>query len=489
MVMALVKAVLASANKRCRFGRWQAATLATGRTDWSREGGAMDVPLPAKVGVDFLGLPPSARELGPPPGRTIDVIAVRGCFGVMHYQLDGPRDGELCVWVHGLGDFCKHSDLLAAALIAGGYRVLRFDFFGRGWSDSPAGAAYDMEMYIGQMRALFETLTLGGKPKTLIGWSMGGLIAQGYTEKFPSDVVRLVLLAPAGVMTSSKLPPCLSGLQCLFNACACLVPTLRSVAFPASEGWSMAGAAPTAAERKSLMAGDFHDRNIDSTNCQAMAAWQQAQAAAVAGHSEAVMQSVIKMPWTTAAPLVRAVGNDSQKRRRPTLLLRGSDDPVVTIDDRALEQYSLAYGEQLQAPPPPAATGHCFYLEEPTATHQLILAFLARPLPSRSSASSSGGASGGGGGGGGVGKKTSAAAQSAASDGGRTAATEGGGGGGGMSDERLDGLLQAVSDGLVDESTEVGGGGGILAPSPRAGAGGGEAAAAAAAEGSSSVVL
>ena len=102
----------------------------------------MDVPLPAKVGVDFLGLPPSARELGPPPGRTIDVIAGRGCFGVMHYQLDGPRDGELCVWVHGLGDFCKHSDLLAAALIAGGYRVLRFDFFGRGWSDSPAGAAY-----------------------------------------------------------------------------------------------------------------------------------------------------------------------------------------------------------------------------------------------------------------------------------------------------------------------------------------------------------
>ena len=27
-------------------------------------------------------------------------------------------------------------------------------------------------------RALFETLTLGGKPKTLLGHSMGGLIAQ-----------------------------------------------------------------------------------------------------------------------------------------------------------------------------------------------------------------------------------------------------------------------------------------------------------------------
>ena len=175
------------------------------------------VPLPATVGVDFLRLPPSNRELGPPPGRTIDVMVRRGCFGVMHYQLDGPRDGELCVWVHGLGDFSYRSDLLAGALIAGGYRVLRFDFFGRGWSDSPAAAGYDMDMYIGQMRALFETLTLGGRRKTLIGHSMGGLIAQGYTEKYPGDVARLVLLAPAGVMTSSKLPPCLSGLQCLFD--------------------------------------------------------------------------------------------------------------------------------------------------------------------------------------------------------------------------------------------------------------------------------
>ena len=239
----------------------------------------MDVPLPAAVGVDFLGLPPSFSDLGPAPGRKIDVIAVRGCFGVVHYQLDGPRDGELCVWVHGLGDFSYRSDLLAATLIEAGYRVLRFDFFGRGWSDTPAAARYDMEMFIGQMRALFETLTLGGKPKTLIGHSMGGLIAQGYTEKFPSDVVRLVLLAPAGVMTSSAMPPCLPGLQCLFSACACLVPKLKSAAFPASEGWGTANAAPSAEMRKAQLSqgNDFHARSIDSTNAQAVRAASRTQ--------------------------------------------------------------------------------------------------------------------------------------------------------------------------------------------------------------------
>ena len=412
------------------------------------------VPLPATVGVDFLRLPPSNRELGPPPGRTIDVMVRRGCFGVMHYQLDGPRDGELCVWVHGLGDFSYRSDLLAGALIAGGYRVLRFDFFGRGWSDSPAAAGYDMDMYIGQMRALFETLTLGGRRKTLIGHSMGGLIAQGYAEKYPGDVARLVLLAPAGVMTSSKLPPCLSGLQCLFTACSCLVPALRSVAFPPSQGFSASGDAPTAAERQSLMDGDFHPRNIDGANCQAVAAWQKAQAAAVTGHSDVVMQSVLKMPWTTAAPLVRTVGNDSQKRRRPTLLLRGSDDTIVTIDERALEQYKLAYGDQLHAPAPLANTGHCFFLEESAATHQLILDFLAKPLPSKS-----------GGGGGTPSASAGSSPRATKKDTKSPAAAEGraavGGGkvagraGKGVSDEQLEGLLQAVSDGLVDQSVEV----------------------------------
>ncbi len=408
---------------------------------------AMDVPLPATVGVDLIRLPPSTRELGPPPGRTIDVMVRRGCFGVMHYQLDGPRDGELCVWVHGLGDFSYRSDLLAAALVAAGHRVLRFDFFGRGWSDSPAAAGYDMDMYVGQMRALFETLTLGGRRKTLIGHSMGGLIAQGYTEKFPSDVARLVLLAPAGVMTSSKLPPCLSGLQCLFSACSCLVPMLRSVAFPPGQGFNASGAAPTAAERQSLMDGDFHPRNIDGPNCQAVAAWQQAQAAAVPGHSDVVMQSVLKMPWTTAAPLVRSVGNDSQKRRRPTLLLRGSDDTIVTIDERALEQYQLAYGQQLLAPPPLANTGHCFFLEESAATHQLILDFLAKPLPAKS----------GGGTASAPGKEAKKETVTGAVAGGPMAGVSKGGGraGKGVSDEQLEGLLQAVSDGLVDQSTEV----------------------------------
>ena len=231
------------------------------------------VPMPASVGVDILSMPPSFRSLGPAPGRKIDVIAVRGCSGNVHYQLDGPREGELVVWVHGLGDFCHRSDLLTMALVAAGYRVLRFDFFGRGWSDAPPMARYDLAMHVGQMRALMETLTMGGRPKTLIGHSMGGLIAQAYTEQHPTDVVRLVLLAPAGVMTSRALPPCFSAVQCLLNACTCLLPTVRSQGFSPGKGgtpWRPAASAPTAAERQEKMALDFHPAQIDSANCRTL---------------------------------------------------------------------------------------------------------------------------------------------------------------------------------------------------------------------------
>ena len=62
------------------------------------------VPMPASVGVDILSMPPSFRSLGPAPGRKIDVIAVRGCSGNVHYQLDGPREGELVVTIDAFDD-------------------------------------------------------------------------------------------------------------------------------------------------------------------------------------------------------------------------------------------------------------------------------------------------------------------------------------------------------------------------------------------------
>ena len=167
-----------------------------------------------------------------------------------------------------------------------------------------------------------------------------------------------------------------------------------------------------------------------------------------------------RRPWTTSAPLVRTVGADSQKRRRPTLLLRGDSDQIVTIDDRCLDQYELAYGHMLEAPAPLANTGHCFYLEEPGKTHELILAFLGRPIPEKGEKTGSVG---------GAARTKSKTEKGASLKPLKTSSVDGavgvpkrpgssaGGGGVGVSDEQLEGLLSAVEAGLDDSVAVVDG--------------------------------
>jgi len=83
------------------------------------------------------------------------------------------------------------------ALNAAGMRTLRFDHFGRGWSDRPGGK-YDVDFYD---RALIELLdTLGiDEPFGLAGLSMGGPIVAEFTARHPERVNKLVLLVPAGL--------------------------------------------------------------------------------------------------------------------------------------------------------------------------------------------------------------------------------------------------------------------------------------------------
>jgi alpha-beta hydrolase superfamily lysophospholipase len=57
--------------------------------------------------------------------------------GVTHYTLEGPQDGPLVVLIHGLTTPAFVWDGIAPVLVARGYRVLRYDLFGRGCSDRP----------------------------------------------------------------------------------------------------------------------------------------------------------------------------------------------------------------------------------------------------------------------------------------------------------------------------------------------------------------
>src|SRR5574338_459493 len=82
-----------------------------------------------------------------PEHRDLDAAARRGApgrfvrlfDGVTHYQIDGPDSGRTVVLVHGFSVPYYIWDSTAAALAGAGYRVVRYDEYGRGGSDRPAG--------------------------------------------------------------------------------------------------------------------------------------------------------------------------------------------------------------------------------------------------------------------------------------------------------------------------------------------------------------
>jgi pimeloyl-ACP methyl ester carboxylesterase len=118
-------------------------------------------------------------------------------YGPLHYRWQGPEAGPVVVMVHGFSTPLFIFDQNAEALAAAGFRVLRFDHYGRGWSARP-DAAYDADFYDNTLIQLLDALDLN-QPISLAGLSMGGIIATEFTARHPERVKQLVLFVPAGL--------------------------------------------------------------------------------------------------------------------------------------------------------------------------------------------------------------------------------------------------------------------------------------------------
>ena len=81
-------------------------------------------------------------------------------------------------------------------LVKAGFRVLRYDLFGRGYSDRPH-VAYNMGLFVKQLSELLDVLNF--TQINLLGLSMGGAIASAFTADFPERICKLVLIDPVGI--------------------------------------------------------------------------------------------------------------------------------------------------------------------------------------------------------------------------------------------------------------------------------------------------
>ena len=145
-----------------------------------------------------------------PETRTLDASARAGApgqfvtlsDGVTHYESLGPDTGRVAVLVHGFSVPYYIWDSTAVALSTAGYRVIRYDVFGRGLSDRP-DVAYDGALYDRQLSELLDSLKVTG-PVDLMGLSYGGYVTAHFTARHTSRVRTLTLVDPAAI--SRPLP-------------------------------------------------------------------------------------------------------------------------------------------------------------------------------------------------------------------------------------------------------------------------------------------
>lgn len=138
-----------------------------------------------------------------PEHLTMDADARRGASGrfitlsdgVTHYDVAGTDSGQRVILVHGFSVPSYIWDSTSVALTTAGFRVARYDLFGRGYSDRP-NVPYSADLFDRQLHQLLDSLGWQG-PVDVVGLSMGGAVTGHFTGAHPERVRSLTLIDPA----------------------------------------------------------------------------------------------------------------------------------------------------------------------------------------------------------------------------------------------------------------------------------------------------
>lgn len=114
--------------------------------------------------------------------------------GFTHYQLSGSDTGQVVVLLNSFTTPYFVWDSTYNYLVKHGFRVLRYDAYGCGYSDRP-DVVYNNELYFNQLRQLIKFLDLP-TPVSLVGLAFGGMVATGFTVKYPDLINKVILINP-----------------------------------------------------------------------------------------------------------------------------------------------------------------------------------------------------------------------------------------------------------------------------------------------------
>ena len=113
--------------------------------------------------------------------------------------LESGNSKKTLVLIHGLGASAERWDKVIP-LFAKHFRVIIPDLIGFGHSDKPL-ADYTLDFFSSFLEKFFDAVNI--QHLILVGSSLGGQIAAEYAAEHPQNVDKLILVSPSGVMKKS----------------------------------------------------------------------------------------------------------------------------------------------------------------------------------------------------------------------------------------------------------------------------------------------
>ncbi len=291
----------------------------------------------------FLGLDREVRTLDDAERGRLGGSFARLEDGVTAFEDSGPADRQAVVLLHGATVAGFDWDRQIGPLARAGLRVIRYDMFGRGRSDRP-DAAYDRALYERQLLGLLDRLDLR-RPVHLIGHSLGGATAVRFVARHPERVDRLALIAPVVNGVAGRAPFAIAGLPGLGRF---LMRVAVGPALPLRFRGQLT-CCPADAERLERRFREQQTR---------------------AGYERAVRSMFTSDAIGDYRDDYRAVG----RQDRPVLVVRGTEDPDITVADIDDAMALLGPGARLLVLD---GAGHSPNLEVPDRVNAALIEFLS----------------------------------------------------------------------------------------------------------------
>lgn len=256
----------------------------------------------------------------------------------MNYELSGR--GQCFTLIHGAGDNLQEwYDQVPA--FSQHYRVLTYDVRGHGQTELPEGEL-TTELWVEDLYALLRALNIS--ETILLGFSMGGAIALGFTLAHP-EMVKALILSNSGVGAARRSEEEMRQMAARRQA------ELESV--------QKEGMTAVVRDRLSrLFAPGFVENHPETA--------ERYKAILLQNTPERYLRVMQRIGGRPATP------PDLSKITCPTLIIAGEHDSFSGPAAARVAQEAIR-GAQLKVLP----TGHAAALEQPREYNQAVLSFLA----------------------------------------------------------------------------------------------------------------